>query len=218
MDRVRSGRSAWLRCWAPAWRSPGCSRSGYHATSWLSWTVLALRGRRAGAGSAPRRWPRCPASAPGRSSASVLMSAWLFAMAAGATRWLAWLSFGFGFAFVVLSIAFTAASSELDILHRHGPHQRTPARSRLARSSAARAGIAAAGPRLRRLRPARHHRPRLRTVAPAAPPAAGRAASRRQRPSPSPAVSLPAGRRFAVALRAPSARPCPAASAFRSSP
>jgi hypothetical protein len=41
-------------------------------------------------------------------------------MAVGATRWLAWLSLGFGFSFVVLSVASTVASSNLELFH----HQR----------------------------------------------------------------------------------------------
>ena len=97
---------------------------GYHATAWLSWTVLGCAVV-ALAGLGPATMAEMPGIGTWPLVGVVLISAWLFAIAAGGTRWLAWLSFGFGLAFVALSTAFTAASSELDILHRHGPHQPT---------------------------------------------------------------------------------------------
>ena len=92
---------------------------GYHATAWLSWTVLACAAvALAGLG------PAAAADMPGVGTwplvGVVLLSAWLFALAVGATPWLAWLSFAFGLAFVIVSVAFTAASSNLALLHhRH---------------------------------------------------------------------------------------------------
>ena len=99
---------------------------GYHATSWLSWMVLGCAVvALAGLG------PAATADMPGIGTwplvGTLLISSWLFAMAVGATRWLAWLSLGFGVAFVVLSVAFTAESSKLELLphrlHRHHLHR-----------------------------------------------------------------------------------------------
>ena len=53
--------------------------------------------------------------------AMVLLAAWLFGLAANATRWLTWLSFAFGCAFLILSVMFTTASSHLEMLHRRRP-------------------------------------------------------------------------------------------------
>ncbi len=96
---------------------------GYHATSWLSWTVLGCAVV-ALAGLGPATMVEMPGVGTWPLVGSVLISAWLFAMAVGATRWLAWLSFGFGLAFVVLSFAFTVESSDLELLHHrlHGRH------------------------------------------------------------------------------------------------
>ena len=96
---------------------------GYHATSWLSWTVLGCAFV-ALAGLGPATMAEMPGVGTWPLVGVVLISAWLFAMAGGATRWLAWLSFGFGTAFVILSVAFTAASSNLELLHRHHAHGR----------------------------------------------------------------------------------------------
>ena len=52
----------------------------------------------------------------------VLLAAWLFGLAANATPWLAWLSFAFGCAFLILSVAFTLASSNLGPLHHRHRH------------------------------------------------------------------------------------------------
>ena len=95
---------------------------GYHATSWLSWTVLGCA-IVALAGLGPAAMAEMPGVGTWPLVGVVLMSAWLFAMAVGATPWLAWLSFGFGFAFVILSVAFTAASSSLELLHHRHVHR-----------------------------------------------------------------------------------------------
>ncbi len=99
---------------------------GYHATSWLSWTVLGCAVV-ALAGLGPAAMAEMPGVGTWPLVGTLLISAWLFAMAVGATRWLAWLSFCFGFAFVVLSVAFTAESSNLELLphrlHRHHLHR-----------------------------------------------------------------------------------------------
>jgi hypothetical protein len=94
---------------------------GYHATSWLNWTlcgsaVVALGGL--GPASATEMsgvgtWPLV---------AMVLLAAWLFGLATNATAWLTWLSFAFGSAFLVLTLAFTLASGHL--LHRRQLHGR----------------------------------------------------------------------------------------------
>ena len=89
---------------------------GYGATSWLSWTVLGCA-IVALAGLGPSAMAEMPGVGTWPLVGVVLIAAWLFALAAGATHWLAWLSFGFGFAFVILSVAFTAASSNLALLH-----------------------------------------------------------------------------------------------------
>ena len=89
---------------------------GYHATSWLSWTVLGC-GVIALAGLGPAAMSEMPGVGTWPLGGVVLLSGWLFALAVGATRWLAWLSFGLGFAFVILSVAFIAASSNLELLH-----------------------------------------------------------------------------------------------------
>jgi len=96
---------------------------GYHATSWLSWTVLGCAVV-ALAGLGPAAMAEMPGVGTWPLVGAVLISGWLFAMAVGATRWLAWLSFGFGLAFVALSFAFTVESSNLELLpHRlHGRH------------------------------------------------------------------------------------------------
>ena len=91
---------------------------GYGATSWLTWTVLACAAV-ALAGIGPASTPELLGIGTWPVAGVVLISAWLFAMASGATRWLAWLSFGFGLAFVILSVAFTAASSTLGLLPHH---------------------------------------------------------------------------------------------------
>jgi hypothetical protein len=96
---------------------------GYHATAWLSWTVLGCAAV-ALAGIGPAAIAEMPGVGTWPLVGLVLIAAWLFAMAGGATRWLAWLSCAFGCAFVALSVTFTAASSQLDLLHRHGPHRR----------------------------------------------------------------------------------------------
>ena len=96
---------------------------GYGATSWLSWTVLGCA-IVALAGLGPAAMAEMPGVGTWPLVGVVLIAAWLFAMAGGATRWLAWLSFAFGLAFVALSTAFTVASSQLDLLHRHGLHRR----------------------------------------------------------------------------------------------
>jgi hypothetical protein len=94
----------------------------YGHSSWLSWTVLACSVvALAGIGPAAASemfgigtWPFVGA---------VLLAAWLFGLAVNATPWIVWLTFGFGCAFVVLSVAFTAASSHLHVLHhRHHLH------------------------------------------------------------------------------------------------
>ncbi len=90
---------------------------GYHATSWLSWTVLGCAVV-ALAGLGPAAMAEMPGVGTWPLVGVVLVSAWLFAMAVGATHWLAWLSFGFGVAFVVLSVAFTVESSNLELLHQ----------------------------------------------------------------------------------------------------
>lgn len=90
---------------------------GYQATSWLSWTVLGCAFvALAGLGPAAMA-EEMPGIGTWPLVGAVLISAWLFAMAVGATRWLAWLSFGFGLAFVILSVAFTVESSNLELLH-----------------------------------------------------------------------------------------------------
>ena len=96
---------------------------GYGATSWLSWTVcgcaiIAL------AGLGPAAIAEIPGVGTWPLVGVVLLAAWLFALAVGATPWLAWLSFGFGLAFVVLSVAFTAASSNLALFHQRHLHGR----------------------------------------------------------------------------------------------
>ena len=68
---------------------------GYHATSWLSWTVLGCAVV-ALAGLGPAAMAEMPGVGTWPLVGTVLISAWLFAMAVGATRWLAWLSLGFG--------------------------------------------------------------------------------------------------------------------------
>ena len=89
----------------------------HNATSWLNWTVcasafVALAGLGPAAASEMfgiGTWPLL---------AMVLLAGWLFGLAANATRWLTWLSFVFGCGFLILSVAFTVASSNLEILHR----------------------------------------------------------------------------------------------------
>ena len=68
---------------------------GYGATSWLTWTVLGCAAV-ALAGLGPATTPELLGVGTWPLVGVVLISAWLFAMAAGATRWLAWLSLGFG--------------------------------------------------------------------------------------------------------------------------
>ena len=97
---------------------------GYSATSWLTWTVLACAAV-ALAGIGPASTPELLGVGTWPVAGAVLLSAWLFAMASGATRWLSWLSFAFGLAFVILSVGFTAASSNLGLVHRRHAHGRT---------------------------------------------------------------------------------------------
>jgi hypothetical protein len=96
---------------------------GYHATAWLSWTVLGCA-IVALAGLGPAAMAEMPGVGTWPLVGVVLIAAWLFALAVGATSWLAWMSFGFGVAFVLVSFTFTIASSRLDLLHRHGLHGR----------------------------------------------------------------------------------------------
>jgi hypothetical protein len=96
---------------------------GYHAAGWLSWTVLGC-GVIALAGLGPAAMVEMPGVGTWPLVGVVLLAAWLFALAVGATPWLAWLSFAFGLAFVILSVAFTAASSNLAMVHhRRHLHQ-----------------------------------------------------------------------------------------------
>jgi hypothetical protein len=96
----------------------------HHATGWLNWTVcaaafVALAGLGPAASSEMfgiGTWPLV---------SMVLLAVWLFGLATDATRWLTWLSFAFGCAFLVLSAAFTTASSHLSpIRHRRHLHGR----------------------------------------------------------------------------------------------
>jgi hypothetical protein len=96
---------------------------GYGASSWLSWTVLGCAVV-ALAGLGPAAMAEMPGVGTWPLVGVVLIAAWLFAMAVGATPWLAWLGFGFGLAFVAVSAAFTVASSQLDLSHRHGLNRR----------------------------------------------------------------------------------------------
>jgi hypothetical protein len=87
----------------------------HHATGWLNWAIcasafVALAGLGPAAASemfGVGTWPLI---------SMVLLAMWLFGLAANATRWLTWLSFAFGCAFLILSAAFTATSGHL--LHR----------------------------------------------------------------------------------------------------
>ncbi|HEY6476306.1 MAG TPA: hypothetical protein VI456_06960 [Polyangia bacterium] len=91
-----------------------------HATSWLNWTVcgsaiVALAGLGPAAAtemSGIGTWPLL---------GMVLLAAWLFGLAANATRWLTWLSFAFGCGFLILTVAFTLAGSHLELLHHRRP-------------------------------------------------------------------------------------------------
>jgi hypothetical protein len=96
---------------------------GYHATAWLSWTVLGCAVV-ALAGLGPSAMAEMPGVGTWPLVGVVLLAAWLFALAVGATPWLAWLSFAFGLAFVIVSVAFTAASSNLALLHQRHLHGR----------------------------------------------------------------------------------------------
>jgi hypothetical protein len=89
----------------------------HHATGWLNWSIcaaafVALAGLGPTAASEMfgiGTWPLI---------SMVLLATWLFGLATNATRWLTWLSFAFGCAFLILSGAFTLASSHLGPLHR----------------------------------------------------------------------------------------------------
>ena len=96
---------------------------GYHATAWLSWTVLGCAVV-ALAGLGPAAMAEMPGVGTWPLVGVVLLSAWLFALAVGATAWLAWSSFAFGLAFVTVSVAFTAASSNLALFHHRHLHGR----------------------------------------------------------------------------------------------
>lgn len=95
----------------------------HHATGWLNWTIcasaiLALGGLGPTAASEMfgiGTWPVI---------SSVLLAVWLFGLATNATRWLTWLSFAFGCAFLILTAAFTAAGSVFGPLHRRHLHGR----------------------------------------------------------------------------------------------
>jgi hypothetical protein len=91
---------------------------GYGHSGWLSWTVLAAAFV-ALAGLGPATMDTLAGVATWPFVGVVLISAWLFALAVGATPWLAWLSFLFGCAFVILSVAFTMASSHHALFDRH---------------------------------------------------------------------------------------------------
>jgi hypothetical protein len=95
----------------------------YSHSGWLSWTILACSiVALAGIGPAAASemfgigtWPLV---------GTVLLAAWLFGLAVGAVSWLAWFSFAFGVAFLLLSFGFTLASSHLGAFgrwrHQHG--------------------------------------------------------------------------------------------------
>ena len=91
---------------------------GHHATGWLNWTICASAiVALAGLGPAATSemfgigtWPVI---------AMVLLATWLFGLATNATRWLTWLSFAFGWAFLILSAAFTTEIARHGPLHRH---------------------------------------------------------------------------------------------------
>ncbi|HEX3904883.1 MAG TPA: hypothetical protein VH853_18760 [Polyangia bacterium] len=95
---------------------------GYGHSGWLSWTILGCAVV-ALAGIGPAATSEMPGIGTWPLVGVVLISAWLFALAVGATPWLAWLSLAFGCAFVILSFAFTLANSHLELLHhRRGLH------------------------------------------------------------------------------------------------
>ena len=96
---------------------------GYHATAWLSWTVLGCAVV-ALAGLGPAAMAEMPGIGTWPLVGVVLLSAWLFALAVGATAWLAWLSFAFGLSFVIISVAFTAAGRNLALFHQRHLHGR----------------------------------------------------------------------------------------------
>ena len=97
---------------------------GYGHSGWLSWTVLAAAFV-ALAGLGPATMDTLAGVATWPFVGVVLISAWLFALAVGATPWIAWSSFLFGCAFVILSVVFTMASSHLALFgHHHHLHGR----------------------------------------------------------------------------------------------
>jgi FtsH-binding integral membrane protein len=96
---------------------------GYHATSWLNWTVCASAVV-ALAGLGPAATSEMSGIGTWPLVAMVLLAGWLFGLAANATRWLTWLSFAFGCAFLILSVAFTTASSHLELRRRRPLHGR----------------------------------------------------------------------------------------------
>jgi hypothetical protein len=91
---------------------------GYGHSGWLSWAMLACAAI-AFAGIGPAATEEMSGISTWPFVGVVLLATWLFALAVGATSWLAWSSFAFGCAFVILSIVFTVKSSHLELLHRH---------------------------------------------------------------------------------------------------
>jgi hypothetical protein len=91
---------------------------GYGHSGWLSWTMLAAAVVALG-GLGPAAMDTEAGVATWPFVGVLLLSAWLFALAVGATPWLAWSSFAFGCAFVILTTVFTVASGHIGPFDRH---------------------------------------------------------------------------------------------------
>ena len=91
---------------------------GYNEAGWLAWLdlsvgVMVLGGLGSSASAelqGTATWPM---------AGFVLVGLWLFAMAAGSPRWLTWLTFGVGFAFVLLTAVWLIGTAERPRFRRH---------------------------------------------------------------------------------------------------
>ena len=92
---------------------------GYHATSWLGWTVVAAAIVAYGSLGTIRTtevqgfatWPLV---------SLVLFAGWLFGLATSATAWLTWIAFAGGCGFLLLTMGFLIGTAHMPPLHRHG--------------------------------------------------------------------------------------------------
>ena len=91
---------------------------GYNQSSWLSWVNLAV-GVMVLGGLGTTTSYELQGAVTWPMAGFVLLGMWLFAMAAGSPRWLTWLTFAIGCAFVLLTGGWLVGAAERPRVSRH---------------------------------------------------------------------------------------------------